>query len=106
MVNHGKRAPLARMSASDRILVYSPKTTFPDGDPFQAIAIVGTVSGAEPEPSAAIPRGFRLRADLREIEPIPLSLVRDHLPTSRLRFGFFELAQNDADAIWKLIPGD
>ena len=105
MVNHGKRAPLARMSVGDRILVYSPKTTFPDGDPFQAIAIVGTVTGAEPEPNAVIPGGFRLRADLREIEPIPLARVRDHLPTSRLRFGCFELQQDGADAIWKLVPG-
>jgi hypothetical protein len=105
MVNHGKRAPLARMSVGDRIVVYCPKTTFPDGDPFQAIAIIGTVTGAEPEPSAVIPGGFRLRADLREIEPIPLAMVRDHLPTRRLRFGCFELAQDDADAISKMVPG-
>ncbi len=104
MANHGKRAPLARMTLGDRILVYSPKTTFPDGDPFQAIAIVGTVTGAEPEPSAVIPDGFRLRADLREIEPIQLARVRDHLPTSRLRFGCFELTPGDAEAIWKLVP--
>jgi hypothetical protein len=105
MANHGKRAPLARMSVGDRLLVYSPKTTFPDGDPFQAIAIVGTVTGGQPEPSAVIPGGFRQRADLREIEPIPLALVRDHLPTSRLRFGCFELAHDSAEAIWKLLPG-
>jgi hypothetical protein len=105
MANHGKRAPLARMSVGDRILVYSPKTTFPDGDPFQAIAIVGTVTGTEPEPSAVIPGGFRRRADLREIEPIPLALVREHLPTSRLRFGCFELAHDSAGAVWDLLPG-
>jgi EVE domain len=104
MANHGKRAPLARMGVGDRILVYSPKTTFPRGDPFQAIAIVGTVTGAEPEPSAVISGGFRLRADLREIEPIPLAQVRHHLPTSQLRFGCFELAQEHAEAIWTLVP--
>jgi hypothetical protein len=104
MANHGKRAPLARMRAGDRILVYSPKTTFPDGDPLQAIAVVGTVTGAEPEPSTDIPGGYRLRADLREIEPIPLARVREHLPTSKLRFGCFELARPDADAIWRLVP--
>jgi EVE domain len=104
MANHGKRAPLARMSIGDRILIYSPKTAFPVGDPFRAIAIVGTVSGAEPEPSAVISGGFRLPAELREIEPIPLSQVRDHLPTSRLRFGCFELAREGADAIWSRVP--
>jgi hypothetical protein len=105
MVNHGKRAPLARMSVGDRILVYSPKTAFPDGDPLQAMAFVGTVTGAEPEPSAVIPGGFRLRAELREIEPIPLARIRDYLPTSRLRFGCFDLAPADANAIWQLVPG-
>ena len=104
MANHGKRAPLARMSVGDRILVYSPKTAFPDGDPFRAIAIVGTVTGQEPEPSAVISGGFRLRADLREIEPILLAQVRDHLPTNQIRFGCFGLSKDDADAIWKLIP--
>lgn len=103
MANHGKRAPLARMSVGDRIFVYSPKTTFPDGDPFQAIAIIGIVTGAGPEPSAVIPGGFRLRADLREIEPIALAQLRGHLPTSRLRSGCFELARDDADAISRLL---
>jgi EVE domain len=102
MANHGKRAPLARMSTGDRILVYSPKTTFPGGEPFQAIAIVGTVTGAEPEPSAVIPGGFRLRADLREITPIPLAEMRAQLPTSRIRFGCFELPIDDADTIWAM----
>jgi hypothetical protein len=104
MANHGKRAPLARMSVGDQILVYSPKTAFPDGEPFRAIAIVGTVTGAEPEPSAVIPGGFRLRADLREIEPVPLARLGGHLPTSRLRFGCFELAPDDAEAIARLVP--
>ena len=43
MANLGKRAPLARMANGDRLLVYSPKTSYPDGDRFQAIAIVGVV---------------------------------------------------------------
>lgn len=63
------------------------------------------MTGAEPEPSAVIPGGFRMRADLREIESISLAQVRDHLPTSRLRFGCFELAPDNAEAIWKLVPG-
>jgi hypothetical protein len=104
MANHGKRAPLARMRPDDRIFIYSPKTTFPDGEPFKAIAIVGRVTGTEPEPSAVIPGGFRLRADLREIEPIMLAQLQGHLPTSRLRFGCFELPTDDADAIAKLVP--
>ncbi len=103
MANHGKRAPLARMNAGDRILVYSPKTAFPDGRPFHAIGIVGSITGTEPEPSPIIAGGFRRAADLREIEPIPLAAVRDYLPTSRLRFGCFELSEDSAEAIWQMV---
>ena len=106
MANHGKRTPLARMNAGDGVVIYSPKTNHPDGDPLRAITIVGTVTGAEPEPSDLIANGYRRRADLREIEPLALDRIRDHLPTSRLRFGCFELARADATAIWRLIDSE
>lgn len=103
MANHGKRAPLSRMSQGDGILIYSPTTTFPQGVPLRAITIVGEVTGDAPEPSEVIPGGFRRRASLREIEPLPLDAVREHLPVSRIRFGFFELPSPDADAVWALV---
>lgn len=99
MANHGKRAPLARMSVGDRVVIYSPTTTFPRGEPLRAVTIVGEVTGAEPEPSEAIPGGFRRRATLREVEPIPLAEIRDHLPVTRIRFGFFEVDDAAAAAI-------
>jgi hypothetical protein len=103
MANHGKRAPLARMSRGDGILVYSPTTAYPHGEPLRAITVVGEVAGDEPEPSDVIEGGFRRAASLREIEPLPLQDVRDHLPVSRLRFGFFELEAEAAEAVWALV---
>lgn len=103
MANHGKRPPLARMSPGDGILVYSPTTTYPAGEPLRAITIVGEVTGAEPEPSNVIAGGFRRAASLREIEPLPLAECREHLPVSRLRFGCFELDAVDAEAIAALV---
>ncbi|NYI71991.1 hypothetical protein GGQ54_002551 [Naumannella cuiyingiana] len=105
MANHGKRAPLARMSRGDRVLIYSAKTNYPDGEPLRAITNVGEITGEEPEPSEIIPGGFRRAAALREVTPVPLADVRDHLPTSRLRFGFFELTGEDATAVWALTGG-
>ncbi|WP_392543903.1 EVE domain-containing protein [Oryzobacter telluris] len=102
MANHGKRAPLARMSPGDGVIIYSPTTTFPKGEPLRAVTIVGEVTGDEPEPSVAIPGGFRRRAALREIAPIPLADIRDHLPMSRIRFGFFEIDAADAAGILAL----
>ena len=103
MANHGKRAPLSRMSRGDGILIYSPTTTFPDGVPLRAITIVGEITGEAPEPSDLIPAGFRRKASLREIEPLPLEEVREHLPVARIRFGFFELDPADAQVIWALV---
>ena len=99
MANHGKKAPLARMSRGDCILVYSPTTTFPQGEPLRAVTFVGEVTGESPEPSDVIPGGFRRAADLLEVEPVPLADIRDHLPASRIRFGCFEIDAADADAI-------
>jgi len=103
MANHGKRPPLARMSRGDGVLIYSPSTTYPHGEPLRAVTIVGDVTGNEPEPSDVIAGGFRRAARLREIEPLPLTEIRDHLPVSRLGFGFFELAPVHAEAIWTLV---
>ena len=107
MANHGKRPPLARMSPGDGILIYSPTTSYPRGEPLRAVTIVGEVTGEEPEPSDVIPGGFRRAASLREIEPLPLEEIREHLPVSRLRFGFLELDAVNAEAIWSRVmhPG-
>lgn len=99
MANHGKRAPLARMAVGDRVVVYSPTTTYPHGEPLKALTIVGEVTGEAPEPSPVIPGGFRRAAQLRVIDPIPLADVRHLIPTSKLRFGFFELDAEAAAAL-------
>lgn len=103
MANHGKRSPLARMSPGDGVFIYSPTTTYPHGDPLRAVTIVGEVTGDGPEPSDVIAGGFRRAARLREIEPLLLDQIREHLPVSRIRFGFFELDTVDAEAIWALL---
>ena len=103
MANHGKRAPLARMSRGDGVFIYSPTTTFPRGAPLRAITIVGEITGEAPEPSEVIAGGFRRRASLRAIEPLPLDDLRSHLPVSGIRFGCFELDAADAEAIWSLV---
>lgn len=103
MANHGKRSPLARMSPDDGILIYSPTTTYPEGEPLRAITIVGEVTGDEPEPSNVIAGGYCRAASLREIEPLPLGEIRERFPVSRIRFGFFELDAADAEFIRNLV---
>ena len=90
------------MSRGDGILIYSPTTSYPSGEPLRAVTVIGEVSGDEPEPSDVIAGGFCRPAKLREIQPLPLEQIRAHLPVSRLRFGFIELSAADAEAILAL----
>src|SRR5438105_7712715 len=46
-LNHGKRAPLQRLSASDGVVFYSPRTSYPDGEPLQAFTAIGRVKTGE-----------------------------------------------------------
>jgi len=103
MANHGRKAPLARMSVGDGVFIYSPKTTYPNGEPLRSITIVGEITGAEPEASDAIAGGFRRAARLHEVNPLPLEQIRKHLPVSRIRFGFFELDPAAAAAFAGLV---
>lgn len=103
MANHGKRDGIARMARGDGILVYSPTTTYPRGEPLRAITMVGEVTGDAPEPSEVIAGGFRRAAALREIDPLPLDDVREHLHVSRIRFGLFEIPAADAEAVRALV---
>ena len=57
MANHGKREPMQRMSAGDRVVFYSPTTDYPDGEPLRAFTGMGTVTGAESEASTVIEGG-------------------------------------------------
>jgi len=42
-LNHGKKAPLRRLKAGDGVIIYSPRATYPDGEPLQAFTAIGTV---------------------------------------------------------------
>ena len=103
MANHGKRAPLVRMSPGDGVFIYSPTTDYPRGETLRAVTVVGEVVGAAPEQSQVLTGGLWQAARLREIEPLPLAEIRDHVPASRIRFGFFELDAADAGAILDIV---
>jgi hypothetical protein len=46
-LNHGKQAPLKKISAGDGVVFYSPKTSYPDGEPLQAFTAIGRVRSGE-----------------------------------------------------------
>ena len=46
-LNHGKRAALRRLKAGDGVIMYSPRTAYPDGEPLQAFTAIGAVATGE-----------------------------------------------------------
>lgn len=45
---HGKVAPLRRMQAGDGVVIYSPRTAYPVGDPLQAFTAIGRLRPGAP----------------------------------------------------------
>ena len=46
--DHGRDTRLRRLRPGDRIVFYSPRTSYPDGEPLQQFTAIGTVAGEEP----------------------------------------------------------
>jgi hypothetical protein len=46
-LNHGKKAPVHRLRAGDGLVMYSPRTAYPDGEPLQCFTAIGTVTTGE-----------------------------------------------------------
>ncbi len=43
-LNHGKKAPLQRLHAGDGLVMYSPRTEYPDGEPLQQFTAIGVIT--------------------------------------------------------------
>jgi hypothetical protein len=43
-LNHGKKAPVQRLRTGDGVVMYSPRTAYPDGEPLQSFTAIGVVS--------------------------------------------------------------
>ena len=42
-LNHGKKAPLQKFRAGDGLVIYSPRNSYPDGEPLQSFTAIGTI---------------------------------------------------------------
>ena len=46
-LNHGKKAPVQRLQAGDGLVMYSPRTSYPDGEPLRRFTAIGIVTTGE-----------------------------------------------------------
>ena len=103
-VNHGKAAPLRRISPGDGVAYYSPTITFRGSDKVQAFTIVGRVRPGEIyEGEMGAYRAHRRDVDWAEAADAPIAPLLDKLEFTRgkgnwgylLRFGLFEISPHD-----------
>lgn len=46
-LNHGKKAPLQKFRAGDGLVMYSPRTSYPEGEPLQSFTAIGSIKSGE-----------------------------------------------------------
>jgi len=116
--NHGAAAGLRRMEPGDRLVYYSPKTAYPEGDALKEFTAIGVVADGVPwqSPEAM----WRRRVDYVEgVRSVPIAELAGELElTSKpnwgyaLRRGLLELTAHDfalvaaAMGASELVPAD
>jgi len=103
--NHGKAAGLKRMQNGDRIVFYSPRTDYPDGEPLQRFTAIGTVIDDEPFQVEVSPdfRPWRRRVKFDACSDAPIRPLIESLDFIRnkkswgftFRRGLFEIGAGD-----------
>jgi hypothetical protein len=115
-LNHGKKAPLQKLQAGDGFVYYSPKTSYPTGEPCQMFTAIGIVKTGEVY-QADMGDDFRpFRIDVRflsakeaAIKPLrdKLSFIKDKSHWGApLRFGHLKIPARDFKIIAEAMGRD
>jgi hypothetical protein len=104
-VNHGKAAPLRRISPGDGVVYYSPTTVYRQKDGLQSFTAIGRVREGEPYPGVmgdgSTP--FRRDVDWAMAVEAPIAPLLDQLDLTagqphwgyQLRFGVLKISRHD-----------
>ena len=106
-INHGKRAPLARLQPGDTLVYYSPTQQRGDRTPYQCFTAIGTVTDDDiwqADEGDFTP--YRRRIDYLTATPVPLADLRPRLHLTQepnwgyqLRYGLVPLDAHDVQII-------
>jgi hypothetical protein len=107
--DHGRSTRLSRLQAGDRIVFYSPRTDYPDGEPLQEFTACGVVTGMDVYQVEMAP-GFhpwRRAVTFVTCTPTPIKPLLGRLtfiPDARnwgftFRRGLFQVPADDFDRI-------
>jgi EVE domain len=103
-INHGNRAALRRMGAGDSLVYYSPRATFPKGEPLKAFTALDRIADDEVwQADEGDFKPWRRRVDYEEgAREVPIATLKDELELTsepnwgyQLRRGLVELSDGD-----------
>ena len=113
---HGKRAPLVRLRAGDRVAYYSPTERLGEKTPLQAFTAIGVVRAGEPYAfdmgDGFVP--FRRDVDFVAAQAAPIRPLLDALAFtqprsnwgSKFRYGLFSIDDGDMGSIAEAMRAD
>jgi hypothetical protein len=119
-LNHGKKEPLQRLHGGDCLLIYSPRTVYPDGEVLQAFTAIGVVTSGEIYQVEMSPdfKPYRVEVQFMPCEEAPIRPLIDELSFIKskthwgaaFRFGLLKVPAADfaliAEAMGRDSPGD
>jgi predicted RNA-binding protein len=108
--NHGKIAPLKRLSVGDKIIFYSPKTSLMNGEPLKAFTAIAEITEEniyQVELSHDF-KPYRMNAkyeECNEVKIIPLIEYLNFIQNKKswgymFRFGLFKIPKDDFELIY------
>lgn len=108
-LGHGKKAPLQKLRAGDGLVMYSPRTEYPDGEPLQSFTAIGTIVSGEIYQVEMAPDFKPYRVDVRfsrcketPIKPLieRLSFIKSKTHWgAAFRFGQLKIPASDFELI-------
>lgn len=114
--DHGRNTRLARLQAGDRIVFYSPRTDYPDGDPLQEFTACGVITGTDVYQVELSPdfHPWRRTVEFADCTPAPIRPLLGQLsfvPDGRnwgftFRRGLFQVPEEDFDRIVAAMHAD
>ena len=90
-LSHGKKAPLQKFRAGDGLIMYSPRTSYPDGEPLQSFTAIGVIASGEIYQVEMAPdfKPYRVDVKFAACEDAPIKPLLDQLSfiKSKTRWG-------------------
>lgn len=103
-VCHGKKAPLAKMSAGDGFVYYSPKISMDRSEPCKCFTAIGNITNGKVYQVEMTPtfHPFRIDVEYYPCKDVPIIFFLDHLELTQqknwgmqLRRGLLEISEAD-----------